>query len=162
MTETIDLGKTTVGAIEVRGQKFEIKADLGTFYAEINGKTVCAPTLEEVRRELVTRTRQAATKLNKRIVLVYTNGEVRRGTLVGFHAGTDNPIVHWDGEKKATQEPRLSYSVLDLDALGEEGVLKLAALRAEAQRLTTEDEALCRGKKLDHSALLSLARNGAA
>jgi hypothetical protein len=162
MTESIDLGKTPVGTIEVRGQSFEIKADLGTFYAEVHGKTVCASTLEEVRRELVTRTRQAATKLNKRIVLVYANGKIKRGTLVSFHVGTDNPIVRWDGEKKAVQEPRLSYGVLDLDALGEEGVAKLAALRVEVQRLTTEAEALCDDKKLNHGALLNLARNGAS
>lgn len=101
------------GTMEVRGTAFEVELSGRDhrFQTYLDGEAVAAPSWGELYDLLFRVTARHATTISVPITELRKpctgNAATRRGTIVGVHGGTGNPIVAWENEPRREQ---ISYA----------------------------------------------------
>src|SRR5580704_5740868 len=98
------MAQIPAGEVKVRGNKYSITVgdEDGVFRANTaNGSQVSAPTRVELIKKIAAATRRALSIP----VMVWDNekSKVKRGVITGKHAGNDNLLIKWNGERSAEQ-----------------------------------------------------------
>src|SRR5262245_32122129 len=98
-------GRVKVDTVEVKGRSYDMFYEDGHFIVDVGGEAgeVACKSVDLLRSHIAALTRRQATRVSVPFVSV-RGGLFRRGVAVGRHAGTDNVLVKWEGEKGTAQE----------------------------------------------------------
>ena len=149
--------------IEVRGQKFPVRADAnGTFMATAGGTTLHSPTYAGLRDKLLNLTAKAQVRLSVPFVLINAgptgDGHVS-GIVTGIHGGNGNLLVTWTGGNRKGQKDQWTPGYSDV-VFSEASAEEVARYRELRRRKAEADAVLFRfteDRKIDLQAVVKAA-----